>query len=196
MTQATITQVYRVLLGESACRSAETLAAMLVRDVDGVEIVSVDRAGTLLALTSTEGDVSDAVTAAVVRAGFAPEEVVATPFERIAQRLPLTIEEAVALSAPDPEPVRAAVETLQVQRVSVSVTDGYDPAHIVVSAGIPVEITFSEGHGCLAKVMFEQLGIEADLEDGGAIVTLPALEPGVYPFSCGMRMVHGTVTAE
>jgi Cu+-exporting ATPase len=112
--------------------------------------------------------------------------------------MPLTVEETVALTAPEPrpEPVRAAVETLRVQRVSVSVTDGYDPAHIVVAAGIPVEITFSEGHGCLAKVMFEQLGIEADLEHGGAIVRLPALDPGDYPFSCGMRMVHGTVTAE
>jgi hypothetical protein len=198
MTSTQITEVYRVSLGESACRSAEVLAAMLVRDIDGVQVVSIDREGTLLALTSADRDVRDDVVAAVVRAGFAPETVLAAPFERVVQRMPLTLEETVALTAPEPcpEPVRAAVETLQVQRVSVSVTDGYDPAHIVVAAGIPVEITFSEGHGCLAKVMFEQLGIEADLEHGGAIVRLPALDPGDYPFSCGMRMVHGTVTAE
>lgn len=42
----------------------------------------------------------------------------------------------------------------------------------------------------------EDLGIEADLERGGATVDLPALEPGTYPFSCGMRMVHGQVIAE
>jgi hypothetical protein len=198
MTQSTITEVYRVRLGESGCRSAEVLAAMLVRDVAGVEVVSVDMAGTLLALSSAEHDLRDEVVAAVVRAGFAPEAVVASPFERVVQRLPLTIEEAVALSAPEPEPtpVRAALETLQVQRVSVAVTDAYEPAHIVVTAGVPVEIAFAEGHGCLATVMFESLGIEADLEHGGAVVTLPALTPGVYPFSCGMRMVHGTVTAE
>ena len=63
-------------------------------------------------------------------------------------------------------------------------------------AGIPLDITFSEGHGCLAKVVFESLGIEADLTDGGAVVAIPALEPGVYAFSCGMHMVHGSVTAE
>lgn len=198
MTQTQITEVYRVGLGESECRSAEVLAAMLVRDVDGIEIVSIDRAGTLLALATSDRDVRDDIVSAVVKAGFAPETVLATPFERVVQRMPLTIEEAVALSASEAEipPVRAAVETVQVQRVSVAVTDGYDPAHIVVAAGIPVEITFSEGHGCLATVMFEGLGIEADLEDGGAVVTLPSLAPGVYPFSCGMRMVHGTVTAE
>jgi len=198
MTQAQITEVYRIRMGEGSCRSAEALAAMLVRDVDGVDIVSIDRAGTLLALASGDRDVRDDIVGAVVRAGFAPEAVLATPFERVTQRMPLTVEETVALAAPepDPEPIRAAVETVQVQRVSIHVTDGYDPAHIVVAAGIPVEIAFSEGHGCLAKVMFEGLGIEADLEHGGAVVVLPPLAPGAYPFNCGMRMVHGTVTAE
>ena len=198
MSDTRTREVYRVSLGESACRSAEALAAMLVRDIDGVDVVSIDRAGTLMALSASGHDVRADMAAAVVRAGFAPESVVVAPFEVASGRLPLTVEEAVALSGPiaEPEPVRAALETTQVQRVNVSVTDGYDPAHIVVAAGIPVEIAFSEGHGCLARVMFEQLGIEADLEQGGATVRLPALEPGVYPFSCGMRMVHGTVTAE
>ncbi len=198
MTATQMKEVYRVALGQGACRSAETLAAMLVRDVDGVEVVSVDRVGTLLALTSAGHGVGDDIVAAVVMAGFAPDAVLATPFERVVSRMPLTEEETVALCSPvvEPEPVRAAVETVQVQRVSVAVTDGYDPANIVVAAGIPVEITFSEGHGCLAKVMFEGLGIQADLEHGGAVVALPALTPGIYPFTCGMRMVHGTVTAE
>jgi len=44
--------------------------------------------------------------------------------------------------------------------------------------------------------VFEGLGIRADLTNAGAVVKLPALVPGVYPFSCGMHMVHGSVTAE
>ena len=198
MTTALIKDVYRVRLGEGACRSGQTLATMLVRDIDGVEIVAVNTGGTLIALASSDADLYEDIVRAVVTAGFAPESVVATPFERLAERIPLTIAEAVALQAPDSvaEPVRVPVQIVQVQRVRIEVTDGYDPPHIVVTAGVPVEITFSEGHGCLAEVVFEGLGICADLTDGGAVVTLPALEPGVYPFSCGMHMVHGSVTAE
>jgi len=198
MTTALIKDVYRVRLGEGACRSGQTLATMLVRDIDGVAIVAVNTGGTLIALASSDADLYEDIVRAVVTAGFAPESVVATPFERLAERIPLTIAEAVALQAPDSvaKPVRVPVQTVQVQRVRIEVTDGYDPPHIVVTAGVPVEITFSEGHGCLAEVVFEGLGICADLTDGGAVVTLPALEPGVYPFSCGMHMVHGSVTAE
>jgi hypothetical protein len=197
MTTTLIKDVYRVRLGEGACRSGEALATMLVRDIPGVEVVAVNTGGTLIALAAGDRDLYEDIVRAVVTAGFEPESVVSTPFERLSERLPLTLAESVALEATDAvEPVRVPVETLQVQRVRIEVTDGYDPAHIVVSAGVPVEITFSEGHGCLAEVLFESLGIRADLTVGGALVKLPALEPGLYPFSCGMHMVHGSVTAE
>lgn len=198
MANGVIKDVYRVALGDGTCRSGETLATMLVRDIEGVEIVAVNNDGTLIALASADTDLYEDIVRAVVTAGFAPESVVATPFERLTERIPLTLEEKVALEAPEPprEPVRVPVETMQVQRVRIQVTDDYDPADIVVSAGIPLEITFSEGSGCLATVVFGTLGIEADLTQGGAVVTIPALEPGVYPFSCGMHMVHGSVTAE
>lgn len=198
MSTAAIKDVYRVTLGEGACRSAEALAALLVRDVAGVEVVSIDRAGTLLALASAQHDLRTAIVRATVTAGFAPEAVVATPFEHSTQNMPLTVAEGVALEMPEPprRPTRVPVETLQVQRVRIEVTDGYDPSDIIVRSGIPVEITFTEGSGCLASVVFPDLGIRADLTQGGAVVSLPALEPGVYPFSCGMHMVHGSVTAE
>ena len=198
MTDTAIKDVYHVTLGEGACRSGEALAVMLVRDVGGVDTVSINREGALLALASVERDLQDEIVRAVVTAGFAPSSVTSSPFERLAERMPLSLSEAAALDIPEPPkvPVRVPVEVVMSQRVRIEVTDGYDPADIVVSAGIPLEITFSEGHGCLASVVFESLGIEADLTDGGAVVTLPALEPGVYAFSCGMHMVHGSVTAE
>jgi hypothetical protein len=197
MTESTLKDVYRVDLGTGACRSGEALAAMLVRDIDGVDTVAIDSRGTLLALTTGDRDVHEDVVRAVVTAGFSPASVTTSPFERLAERLPLTLAEAVALEIPEPphKPVRVPIETHLTQRVRIEVTDGYDPAHIVVAAGIPLEITFTEGSGCLAKVVFEDLGIEADLTTGGAVVHIPALEPGVYPFSCGMHMVHGSVTA-
>jgi hypothetical protein len=198
MTTAAIKDVYRVTLGEGVFRSGEALAAMLVRDIKGVEVVAVNTEGALIALAAGDSDLYEDIVRAVVTAGFDPESVVATPFERLTERVPLTLAEAVAFGAPEPavEPVRVPVETVRVQRVRIEVTDGYYPAHIVVTAGVPVEITFTEGHGCLAEVVFEDLGVRADLTSGGAVVNLPALESGVHPFSCGMHMVHGSITAE
>lgn len=90
----------------------------------------------------------------------------------------------------------AAVEG-DVQRISVDVSAGYfDPSVIRVKAGVPVEITFGEGSGCMAEVMFKDFSVFESLTDGGAVVNLPALDPGEYSFSCGMEMVYGTVIAE
>lgn len=82
-----------------------------------------------------------------------------------------------------------------VQRLDVAVSDSYYPSHLVVQAHVPVEIGFGEGHGCLARVLFEEFGIDADLTDGGATVRLPGLEEGTYSFSCGMKMVFGSLVA-
>lgn len=198
MTDHSITEVYRLKLGNGACRSAEALAAMLVRDVEGIDTVSLSREGTLMALSNGGRDVHEDIVRAVVTAGYAPDVVSVGPFERLADQVRLSLSDVVALEMPEsaPEPYRVPIETVVNQRVRIEVTDGYDPAHIVVAARVPLEITFTEGHGCLAEVVFESLGIKADLTDGGAVVNIPALEPGVYPFSCGMHMVHGSVTAE
>ena len=93
------------------------------------------------------------------------------------------------------EPVAAFARARLVQRLDVAVSDGYYPAHLVVQANVPVEIGFGEGNGCLAHVLFEDFGIDADLTDGGATVRLPGLAEGTYRFSCGMNMVFGTVEA-
>jgi hypothetical protein len=91
----------------------------------------------------------------------------------------------------------SAVVEGDVQRISIDVSAGYfDPSIIVVQAGVPVEITFSEGTGCMAEVMFKDFAVFEDLTEGDAVVSLPALEPGEYEFSCGMEMVFGTVVAQ
>lgn len=84
-----------------------------------------------------------------------------------------------------------------VQRISVDVTTGiYQPNVIRLVAGVPAEIAFSEGSGCTAQVMSDELGFFEDLSAGGATVALPALQPGEYSFSCGMRMVFGKIIVE
>jgi len=196
MDHTTHKQVYRIDVGGFPCRSVETLVTMNVSEIDEVEVTSGDRDETLLVVTSAERDLHDELVRAVVRSGLDPRSVTVADLERIMDPSPLSIEEAerLGLIEPPKQPVRATVET--VQRVSIAVTDGYDPETIIIDAGVPCELAFSEGHGCLGRVVFDALGIDVDLENGGAIVKLPGLEPGTYGFRCGMDMVHGTLIAE
>jgi hypothetical protein len=83
-----------------------------------------------------------------------------------------------------------------VQRISIDVAQGYyDPTIAHVEAGVPVEIVFGQGQGCLARVQFPDFGLDQDLTQCGATVKLPAMKPGEYEFHCGMSMVYGKVVA-
>jgi hypothetical protein len=84
-----------------------------------------------------------------------------------------------------------------VQRISIDLTKGYfDPSIIHAKAGVPLEISFGQGSGCLARVLFPDFSVNQDLTNGGAKVRLPAMKAGEYGFSCGMHMVYGTVVAQ
>lgn len=196
MSIDTMTEVYRLKPSDLTCRSARELLAMSLRETRGVEAVWIADDGTITVLGAKDAEPVEGLVRAVVESGCDPGEVRILRVENTSDHEPLSLDEArgLGLVASPKEPVRA--EVVQVQRVRVHVTDGYDPDTIVVAAGMPTEIEFSEGHGCLGRVLFEQFGIDESLESGGAVVRLPALEPGTYPFSCGMHMVHGTVIAE
>lgn len=97
-------------------------------------------------------------------------------------------------AAPTQTPQGAAVIDGDVQRINVDVSAGYfDPTIIDIAAGVPTEITFGQGSGCLSEVQFPQFDIAQDLTNGGAVIKLPALDPGEYQFNCGMQMVFGTL---
>lgn len=84
-----------------------------------------------------------------------------------------------------------------IQTISVDLSQGYyDPTVIEAKAGVPLEITFGQGQGCLAKVLIPAFSVDQDLTSGGAVVKLPAMQPGEYEFSCGMRMVFGTIVVK
>jgi plastocyanin domain-containing protein len=84
-----------------------------------------------------------------------------------------------------------------VQRISVDLSQGfYDPTVIEAKAGMPLEITFGQGQGCLSSVLVPSAGIDQDLTQGGAVVKLPAMQPGEYEFSCGMKMVFGKIVVK
>jgi Cu+-exporting ATPase len=84
-----------------------------------------------------------------------------------------------------------------VQRISVDLTKGYyDPSVIHAKAGVPLEISFGQGSGCLGSVLIPDFSVNQDLTNGGAVVKLPAMKAGEYSFSCGMRMVYGKIVVQ
>jgi plastocyanin domain-containing protein len=83
------------------------------------------------------------------------------------------------------------------QFVDVNVSDNYfDPNIITAQAGVPITMNLGEGQGCMAEFSFPAFNVFEDLTDGGAVVELPALDPGAYEFSCGMEMVFGTLVVQ
>lgn len=92
----------------------------------------------------------------------------------------------------------AATVEGDVQRITVDASAGYNPNVIKLVAGVPAEITFTQGSGCMAQVMSEDLNFYEDLQAGPKTVRLEAdrLQPGEYSFSCGMQMVFGTIIVE
>ncbi len=91
----------------------------------------------------------------------------------------------------------SAVVEGEVQRIAVDVSEGFfNPGAIRLAAGIPAVITFGEGSGCMAEVMFKDFGVFENLTQGGALVEIPALQPGEYEFSCGMEMVYGSLIVD
>lgn len=83
-----------------------------------------------------------------------------------------------------------------VQKISVDVSQGYNPNEIVLKAGIPAEITFGQSSGCTAVVQSTDLGFEEDLTTGPKTVKLQGLAAGTYAFACGMDMVRGTIVVK
>lgn len=85
-----------------------------------------------------------------------------------------------------------------VQTVHMTQTrDGYTPADTVVHAGIPItwSIEATSKWDCSAFLRVPDLGVSVDLQDGLNTVTLPALPPGVVPFTCVMGMYTGNLIA-
>jgi plastocyanin domain-containing protein len=75
--------------------------------------------------------------------------------------------------------------------------DGYLPADTVVHAGMPITwvIQATSQWDCSAYLRVPDLGVSIDLKDGVNTIELPALPPGVTPFTCVMGMYSGNLIA-
>ncbi len=98
-----------------------------------------------------------------------------------------------------PEETIAADAVLQgdVQTMTIDLSTGYYvPNRIAAKAGVPLEITFGQGKGCVKELVFPAFDILADMTQGPQTFKLGALEAGTYEWRCGMDMRHGVIVVE
>ena len=77
---------------------------------------------------------------------------------------------------------------------TIVVKGGYTPSTVQVEAGQPVRLVFDrqEEGDCSSHVVFKQLDVDKALPAyQKTTLDLGTLEPGEYPFVCGMDMLHG-----
>lgn len=176
---STATIALAVPSGEDPAKTAETLFNAL-RTADGMNTATYNfKTSTLEA-----GFCESKATEESVRQALAPTGLLDTS--------------APAQSAaPAPAESAAAIPSGEGQTLTVDTSSGsFAPSQLSAKAGIPVEITFGQGTGCLAEVVFPELNVRQSLEGGPTSVKLPALEPGTYAFACGMDMQHGTLVVQ
>jgi plastocyanin domain-containing protein len=84
------------------------------------------------------------------------------------------------------------------QPIEVLVENGvYTPARIEVPAGRPIILRFlrTDPSPCAEKVLFDDLGVSADLVVNKPVDVLLFPRPGEHEFTCQMRMYRGTLVA-
>ncbi|MCX5931493.1 MAG: cupredoxin domain-containing protein [Cyanobacteria bacterium] len=80
------------------------------------------------------------------------------------------------------------------QEITITVDGGYSPARIRLKAGRPVRLTIHrlDPSSCVAQVIVPDFRRSVDLPlNGRTSLELPPMQPGEYPFHCGMAMVRG-----
>ena len=86
------------------------------------------------------------------------------------------------------------------QPIDVVVDNGvYTPARIEVPVGRPIILRFlrKDASPCAEKVIFDDLGISADLPvDEKTDVIVTPQKPGEYEFTCQMKMYRGVLAAQ
>lgn len=111
--------------------------------------------------------------------------------------LPATTLLGRAEASPPPSPASQPAPAPAPDRVlSLRVEGGYHPSRLELVAGerVRLEVTRLDYGGCTRHIVFPTLDLKVELPTGTPVtIDLPVLEPGSYPFHCGMKMVHGSL---
>lgn len=122
--------------------------------------------------------------AAAIGAGLAVAQALRAPPAALARARPATAVDG-----------GGGVRTAELELVAGQ----YTPNVVHGRAGVPLRlrITVRERHGCATRLLVPDLGIDAALLAGGTVdVLVPAARPGTYLFTCGQRMVKGSLVLE
>ncbi len=86
-----------------------------------------------------------------------------------------------------------------IQEVNITVDGGYSPSRLVLTAGTPVRLNFlrRDTGGCTSKVLIPEFKIAQDLPEGKTTtVEFTPAKAGTYQFTCGMKMIRGTILVQ
>jgi len=87
-----------------------------------------------------------------------------------------------------------------VQQIDVRVAQGvYSPNVLRAKAGRPLRLRVEvrERHACATKLLVPDLKLDFDLPPRGTVdLLVPATPPGAYLFTCGQKMVKGSIVLE
>lgn len=93
------------------------------------------------------------------------------------------------------EPVEALLDEDGVQRLTVA-ADSYlfEPRHILVRAGLPVELTFIRKsfivpHNIVLEIPADGIAINSGISRDGTVVRFTPRTPGTYPFYCDKKLL-------
>jgi len=87
----------------------------------------------------------------------------------------------------------------EIQKLTVIVDKGYQPNHLVVKAGKPVQLSFLRENpsSCLGKILIPDFDIATDLPlHQVTTIELTPEEEGEHTFSCGMNMFRGIIKVQ
>ncbi|HEX9399015.1 MAG TPA: cupredoxin domain-containing protein [Anaeromyxobacter sp.] len=94
----------------------------------------------------------------------------------------------------------AAVGAAGEEVVSLEAAEGvYRPNVVHVRRGAPLRLRVAvrDADGCASRLLVPDLGVDLALEPGRTAEALvPAPPPGAHVFTCGMKMVKGTIVVE
>ncbi len=139
-----------------------------------------------------------------------PEKQLQVPFKRfvviglLGMGLVIAIAVGAILAAPavfDRAKVgQATIAADGVQEITVQVAQGvYRPNVLRAKANAPLRLRLQvhELHSCSTKLLVPDLKLDFDLPTPGSIdLTIPASPAGSYLFTCGQKMVKGSIVLE
>jgi len=95
-------------------------------------------------------------------------------------------------------PTASTTGAAAMQKLAVTVDNGFSPETLEVKVGVPVEITFDTIHrSCATEVIFEGMDLKTSLTDGQkSVITFTPKTAGTYNYACPMKMLTGKIVAK